>query len=89
MENVVVDGDDAGAFLATVLERVEGEVAETRGFWVAVDAHNAALFAGLVVVVVEGLFEFWGWGFCRDVNDVGDWVFGGNEVRGFVGWGKV
>lgn len=48
-----MDGDDAGAFLAAVLESVEGEVAETGGVGVAVDANNAALFAGFLVVVGE------------------------------------
>lgn len=53
LEDVVVDGNDSGAFLAAVLESVESEVAETRRFWVAVDSHNSALFARLVVVVIE------------------------------------
>ena len=69
---VVVDGDDSGAFLATVLEGVEGKVAEARGLWVAVDAHNAALFARLFVIVVKGFF-FWECVVCGD-DDVGDWI---------------
>ena len=50
LEDVVVDGDDSGAFLAAMLERVEGKVAEARGLRVAVYADHAALLARLLVV---------------------------------------
>ena len=62
LEVVVVDGYDAGTFLAAVLEGVEGQGAETGGFRVAVDAHHAALFTGLLVFVVEedtSVLVFW------------------------------
>lgn len=52
-EDAVVDSDDSGALLAAVLESVEGEVAETGGVGVAVDANDAALFTGLFVIVGE------------------------------------
>jgi len=81
VEDVVVDGDDAGAFLAAVLEGVEGEGAETGGFWVAVDAHNAALFARLFVIIEGG----------ESVCGFGAWerqsVAGGMREKGLKGVG--
>ena len=50
LEDVVVNRNDSGAFLAAVLKRVEGEVAKARGLRVAVYAHHAALLARLLVV---------------------------------------
>ncbi|CAL1352484.1 unnamed protein product [Linum trigynum] len=52
LKNLVLYRYDAGAFLAAMLEGVEAQVAEPGGFWVAVDAHHAALLAGLVVEFV-------------------------------------
>lgn len=49
-----MDGDDSGAFLAAVLEGVEGQVGEAGGLGVAVDADDAALLAGLIVMVIKG-----------------------------------
>jgi len=79
LEDVVVDGYDSGAFLAAVLERMEGEVAETGGLGVAVDADDAALLARLLVVVARA-----GWcGWERD--NLGKGIFGGYEKERFDG----
>lgn len=53
-----MDGDDASAFLAAVLEGMEGEVAEAGGFWIAVDANYATFFTGLVGVEGSGIGVF-------------------------------
>lgn len=78
-------GDDAGAFLATVLEGVEGEGAETGGFWVAVDAHNAALFAGLFVIIIEGGESVCGFGAWERQKVAG--VVSGMREKGLEGVG--
>lgn len=75
LEDVIVDGDDSGAFLAAVLEGMESQIAEARGFRVAVDSDHAALLAGLFVVVIGG-------------EDVGDGVFDGGEKRGLAEMGE-
>lgn len=49
---VMVDGNDTSTFLTTVLKCMESEVAETRGFWIAVDTNNATFFTRLFVVVI-------------------------------------
>ena len=83
VEEVSGDGDDSGSLLAAVLERVEGEVAETRRLRVAVDSDDAALFAGLVVGV-----EDWGvWSLIGCGDNDGYRVFGGGCEEGFVGVG--
>ena len=85
VEEVFMGGDDAGAFLAAVLEGVEGEGAETGGFWVAVDAHNAALFAGLfVIIIMEGGESVCGFGAWERQR-----VAGGMREKGLEGVGIV
>jgi len=79
LEDVVVNGYDSGAFLAAVLERVEGEVAEAGGLRVAVDADDAALLARLLVIIPRAVVRGWG----RD--NIGKGVFGGYEEERFDG----
>lgn len=50
---VAVDGDDPGAFLAAVLEGVQGQVGEAGCLGVAEDTHHATLLPRLFVVIVE------------------------------------
>ena len=45
-----VAGDDAAGLLAPVLQGIEAEVGEAGGLGVAVDAEDAAVFLGLVVL---------------------------------------
>lgn len=81
LEDVVVNGYDSGAFLAAVLERVEGEVAETGGLGVAVDAYDAALLARFLIVPRAV--------FCGGQRDyIGKGVFGGYEEERFDGGRK-
>ena len=49
MELGAVAGDDAGGFLAAMLERVEAEVGELRGFFVAEDAEDATVVVEVIV----------------------------------------
>jgi hypothetical protein len=53
MEALAVEGDDAGGFLAAMLEGVKTENGVGGGFLDAVNAYNPALF--LEMVVVEGV----------------------------------
>ena len=53
MEDAAVEGDDAGGFLAAVLQGVEAERDDRRGIRVAVDAEDAAFLAQGVAVEVE------------------------------------
>jgi len=48
LQNTVVYGDYAGTLLSTVLKSVKSEVAEARGFWVAIDSDDPTLFAGFI-----------------------------------------
>ncbi len=52
MEHAVVVGDDAGGFLAAVLQGVEPERHDGRGVVVPVDAEDAAFLAKRVAVDV-------------------------------------
>jgi hypothetical protein len=53
MEPLAVVGDDAGRFLAAVLQRVQAERRDGGGVGVAVDAEHAALFTQPVGVELE------------------------------------
>jgi hypothetical protein len=53
MEALAVEGDDAGGFLAAMLEGVEAENGVGGGLFDPVNAHNPALF--LEMIVVEGV----------------------------------
>ena len=54
VEDAAVEGDDAGGFLAAVLQGVEAERDDRRGIRVAVDAEDAAFLAqGVAVEVVS------------------------------------
>jgi hypothetical protein len=52
VEFVAVAGDDAGGFLAAMLERIEAEIHEFCGFGVTEDSYDAAV---VVEVVVENI----------------------------------
>ena len=49
MQIGAVAGDDSGGFLATMLERVEAEIRELRGFFVAEDAEHTTFVVKVVV----------------------------------------
>jgi hypothetical protein len=72
LKDVVLHTDNPSPFLAAMLQRVEGQIAESRGFRVAVDADNAALLPRLFVVIVVNGPAIWvlfvGW------EKAGDWV---------------
>ena len=53
VEAVAVVGDDAGGFLAAMLERVKAEGGDGRGVGDAPDAEDAALLVQLVVIDVD------------------------------------
>ncbi len=53
MESLAVEGDDAGRFLAAVLEGVQAERGDRGGVRMAEDAEDAALLAQPVAVKVE------------------------------------
>ena len=53
VEDAAVEGDDAGGFLAAMLQGVEAERDDRRGVRVAVDAEDAAFLAQGVAVEVE------------------------------------
>ena len=53
MEDVAVEGDDAGRLLAAMLEGVEAERRDRRRVRMAVDAEDAAFLAQRVAVEVE------------------------------------
>ena len=53
MEDVAVEGDDAGRLLAAMLEGVQAERGDRRGVRVAVDAEDAAFLAQGVAIEVE------------------------------------
>ena len=53
MEPLAVEGDDAGGFLAAVLERVQAERGDRGGVGMAEDAEDAAFFAQPVAVEIE------------------------------------
>ena len=53
VEDAAVEGDDAGGFLAAVLQGVEAERDDRRGVGVAEDAEDAAFLAQGVAVEVE------------------------------------
>ena len=67
LEDIVVDGYDSGAFLAAMLERMQGKVAEPRGLRVTVYANHAAFLARLIIVVAS--------------HSIGNRVFGENELE--------
>ena len=48
MDQVAVAGGDAGAFLAAMLQRVERQIGELRGFGMAVDGSDAAFFVEFI-----------------------------------------
>ena len=48
--SVAVAGGDAGAFLAAVLQRVEGQIGQFRSFGMAVDGGDTALFVKFIEV---------------------------------------
>ena len=53
MEALAVEGDDAGGFLAAMLERVQAERGDGGGVGMAENAEHAAFFAQAVAVEVE------------------------------------
>ena len=53
MEPLAVEGDDAGGFLAAVLEGVQAERGDRRGVGMAEDAEDAAFLAQPVAVEIE------------------------------------
>ena len=55
MEPLAVEGDDAGGFLAAMLEGVQAERRDRGGVGVAEDAEDAALLAQPVVVEIEAV----------------------------------
>jgi hypothetical protein len=73
LKDVVFNTDNPSPFLATMLERVEGQIAETRGFGVAVDANYAALLSRLFIVAVNRAVI---WVLFVYRENVGNWVFG-------------
>ena len=60
MEDVAVEGDDAGRFLAAMLQGVQAERRDGGGIRMAEDAEDAAFLAQRVAVAVEVGAE-WGW----------------------------
>jgi len=54
VEFVAIAGDDAGGFLAAMLEGVESEVSEVGRFGMAEDAEDATM---VVEVIVENLLN--------------------------------
>ena len=55
MEALAVEGDDAGRFLAAMLQRVQAERRDGGGVGMAEDAEHAALLAQPVVVEIDAL----------------------------------
>ena len=53
MEALAVEGDDAGRFLAAMLQRVQAERRDGGGVRMAEDAEHAALLAQAVLVQVD------------------------------------
>ncbi len=53
LEALAVEGDDAGGFLAAVLQGVQAKGGEGCGVGVAVDAEDAAFFAKPVAIEIE------------------------------------
>ena len=53
MEALAVEGDDAGGFLAAVLERVQAERGDGGGVGMAEDAEHAAFLAQPVGIRIE------------------------------------
>ena len=53
-ERRAVGRDDAGGFLTAMLQRVESQVGELRGFGVAENAEDAAVVVKVVVVRLDG-----------------------------------
>ena len=53
MEPLAVERDDAGGFLAAMLQRVQAERGDGRGIGVAEDAEHAAFFPKAVLVEIE------------------------------------
>ena len=49
MELRAITGDDAGGFLAAMLQRVKTEIDEVRGFGVAEDAEYTTLVVKVIV----------------------------------------
>ena len=52
-----IAGNDAGGFLAAMLERIEAEVGEVGGFGMAEDAEDATFVVEVIVGVSEFLFH--------------------------------
>ena len=57
MEALAVEGDDAGRFLAAMLQRVQAERGDRGGVGMAEDAEHAAFLAQPVAVEIDGLGE--------------------------------
>jgi hypothetical protein len=53
VETLAVEGDDAGRFLATVLQRVQAERRDRRRVRMAENAEHAALFAQPIGIKIE------------------------------------
>ena len=53
MKTIAVEGDDAGGFLAAVLQGVQAERGDGGGLRMAEDAEHAALFAEPVGIRIE------------------------------------
>ncbi len=53
MEASAVEGDDAGGFLAAVLERMQAESGQRRRVRMVIDAEDAAFLVQLVGLAIE------------------------------------
>ena len=51
VQAVAAGGDDAGRFLAAVLQTVQPQIGQVRGFGVVIDAEYAALVVEVIVVL--------------------------------------